>query len=183
MNDCREKKPKVSLIIPVYNVLAFLDHCLDSVLSQTFKDVEIIVIDDGSTDGGGRLCDAYAERDVRIQVFHTENRGLSAARNLGLEKATGDYVAFLDSDDWIEEDFLQRMVETAESYDSDIVCCRYSYDYRGHKEDSQEYRDLLLLAGDDIMLAFLTKPYIGNVAWNKLYRRALFSDIRYPEGR
>ena len=183
MNDCREKKPKVSLIIPVYNVLAFLDHCLDSVLSQTFKDVEIIVIDDGSTDGGGRLCDAYAERDVRIQVFHTENRGLSAARNLGLEKATGDYVAFLDSDDWIEEDFLQRMVETAESYDSDIVCCRYSYDYRGHKEDSQEYRDLLLLAGDDIMLAFLTKPYIGNMAWNKLYRRALFSDIRYPEGR
>lgn len=115
MNDCREKKPKVSLIIPVYNVLAFLDHCLDSVLSQIFKDVEIIVIDDGI----GRLCDEYAERGIRIQVFHTENRGLSAARNLGLKKATGDYIAFLDSDDWIEGDFLQRMVETAESYDSE----------------------------------------------------------------
>lgn len=183
MNEYQDMNPKVSLIIPVYNVFVFLQQCLDSVLSQTFKDIEIIVIDDGSTDESGMLCDAYAEGDDKIKVYRTENRGLSAARNLGLDKATGEYIAFLDSDDWIESNFLHRMVETAETYEPDIVCCRCSNDYRGRREVPPERGETILLTGEDIMMDFVTGSHIGNVAWNKLYRRALFQTIRFPEGR
>ena len=99
----------ISIIVPVYNVEPYLRKCLDSILDQTYRDLEILIIDDGSTDGSGAICDEYAGKDDRIKVFHTENNGLSAARNLGLSKAQGKFVGFVDSDDWIEPDMFGVM--------------------------------------------------------------------------
>ena len=96
------ERPLVSVIVPVHDVLPYLGQALDSVLAQTYRDLEVIVVDDGSTDGSGELCDEYARRDGRLTVIHQENRGLSAARNVGIDRATGDWILFLDSDDWME---------------------------------------------------------------------------------
>lgn len=94
----------ISVIVPMYNVELYLRKCLDSIVNQTYKNIEILIIDDGSTDNSGMICDEYAQKDDRIKVFHTENQGLSSARNLGLDEATGDWVGFVDSDDWIDDD-------------------------------------------------------------------------------
>ena len=103
--------PKISVIIPVYDTEEFLSRCLDSVLCQTHRDLEVILIDDGSTDASGALCDEYAEKDTRIQVIHQENSGSSAARNTGLEAACGDYIGFVDSDDWLEPDMYAYLLD------------------------------------------------------------------------
>ena len=113
--------PLVSVIIPVYNVSRYLLQCLDSVISQTWRNLEIIIIDDGSTDGSGRICDQYADRDDRIKVIHSPNRGLSAARNLGLENLKGQYIAFVDSDDLIEPHAIETLIRTALLTESHIV--------------------------------------------------------------
>ena len=111
----------ISVIIPVYNVEKFLAECVDSVLAQTYTDWEAILVDDGATDASGAMCDAYAAKDPRIRVIHRENGGLSAARNTGLKAARGEYVYFLDSDDYIEPDTLALLLETAEREQADVV--------------------------------------------------------------
>lgn len=115
------KKPTVSVVIPVYNVERFLQECVDSVLCQTFKDFEIILVDDGATDSSGVICDEYSKNDNRIKVIHRKNGGLSAARNTGLDAANGEYVYFLDSDDWIKKETLEKLVGLAESDKADVV--------------------------------------------------------------
>lgn len=101
--------PKISVIVPVYNVERYLPKCIESILSQTFTDFELLLIDDGSTDGSGKICDAYAEKDSRIRVFHQENRGVSAARNLGIDEAAAEWICFVDSDDWVERTYLSDL--------------------------------------------------------------------------
>lgn len=113
--------PKVSVVIPVYNVERFLGECVDSVLRQTFRDFEIILVDDGSTDTSGQICDAYERQEESIRVIHRQNGGLSAARNTGLDAACGEYVYFLDSDDWIQEKTLEQLVQTVQAERADIV--------------------------------------------------------------
>ena len=173
---------KVSVIIPVYNVRRYLRQCLESVISQTYQNIEILIIDDGSTDGGGRICDQYAMRDARIRVIHTDNRGLAAARNLGLENAGGTFVSFLDSDDWMELRAIEKLVTAAEQTGADIVTAGSCSEYversmrRGKRiERRRTYR------GQEIMPAFVS-GFFGHVAWNKLYRVECFNDIRYPDG-
>lgn len=114
-------KPLVSVIIPVYNVEQYLNRCVDSVLEQTEENLQIILVDDGSPDGSGAICDQYAEKDDRIQVIHKENGGLASARNAGMKLAEGKYLFFLDSDDWLEKDGMERLVRTAEEYHVDFV--------------------------------------------------------------
>ena len=97
----------ISIIIPVYNVELDLEKCLESIINQTYKNIEIILIDDGSTDNSGKICDIYAEKDCRIELLKQENSGVCSARNLGISKATGEYVTFVDADDWIEEDYIE----------------------------------------------------------------------------
>ena len=156
--------PLVSVIIPVFNVELYLRQCLDSVINQTYKNLEILVIDDGSTDNCGKICDEY-EKDRRVKVFHTENRGLSAATNLGLDNATGDYISFIDSDDWIDVDFLKRQIESID--DADVLCIsKYEGIYNGLEA-----------------LSALINHQIGDVAWNKLYKKECFRKSRFPEGR
>lgn len=113
--------PKVSIIIPVYNAEAFLSQCLDSVINQTLKEIEVICINDGSTDGSGKVLDLYAQKDVRIRVIHKCNEGVAAARNVGLSVASGDYVGFVDSDDWIDADFYEKLYTSACATKADVV--------------------------------------------------------------
>ncbi len=155
----------ISVIVPVYNVKAYLRKCLDSITNQTYKDLEILVVDDGSTDGCGRICDEYAERDSRVKVFHTENRGLSSARNLGLDEAKGEWVGFVDSDDWIEPDMYEEALDGIE--DADILCFQ---------------RTEGTYSGLEALYKFINNE-ISAFIWKKLYRKELFEEISFPDGR
>ena len=112
----------ISVIVPVYKVEAFLPKCVNSILNQTYKNLEILLVDDGSPDGSGALCDAYARQDSRVRVIHKKNGGLSDARNAGIEAAAGDYLAFVDSDDWLEPDTYEVMLSAAERHHTQLVC-------------------------------------------------------------
>ena len=116
----------ISVIIPVYNVEKYLEECLDSVLRQSYQDFEVLLIDDGSKDGSGKICDAYASKDSRFSVIHKENGGVSSARNLGLKKAKGEYIAFVDSDDIIADDYLEKLYQGILVGDADVCLCKYS---------------------------------------------------------
>ena len=173
----------VSLIIPVYNVEKYLPQCLDSVITQTYHDLEIILVDDGSTDKSGTICDEYARRDERIKVYHTANHGLSAARNYGLDRATGEYIAFLDSDDWFSLDAIQTFLTTARETNADIVACRYYVEYVGMTTEYPEPLELFIAEGDAVLASLVLERKVNNAAWNKLYRASLFEAVRYPVGR
>ena len=116
---------QVSIIVPVYQVEKYLRQCIDSILAQTFTDLELILVDDGSKDQSGQICEEYSERDSRICVIHTENRGAAAARNAGLARASGPYIAFVDSDDYLSENMLQRMCDVSQNSKCDLVICNF----------------------------------------------------------
>ncbi len=170
----------ISVIVPVYNVEPYLPGCLDSILSQTYRDLEILLIDDGSTDRGGTICDEYAAKDPRIRVFHTENRGLSAARNRGLDEAKGEYVGFVDSDDRIEPDMYEYLLEAAERTGADVVECGAFKEFP--ERTAERKRESREMSGPEAVLALLQGELADGV-WDKLYRRRCFDRIRFPEGR
>ena len=120
-----EKQPLISVIVPVYNVENYLPRCLDSIINQTYTNLEILLVDDGATDNSGKLCDEYAQKDNRIRVFHKENGGVSSARNMGLDNATGEYIAFVDSDDYIDKCMYEIMLNSSVQNNADIVVCGY----------------------------------------------------------
>ena len=171
----------ISVIIPVYNVEPYLRKCLDSVVNQTYKELEILIIDDGSTDGSGAICDEYAKTDKRIRVFHTENRGLSCARNLGLDEAKGEWIGFVDSDDWIEPDMYEVLLKNAEKTGADVVECGYSRIYPDSVYIRQK-EELIINGGKEAIHA-LFQHKINETVWNKLWSRKSFCVIRFPEGR
>ena len=173
----------ISVIIPVYRVEAYLHRCMDSVLAQTYENMEIILVDDGSDDGCPVICDAYAEQDGRVRVIHQKNAGLSGARNTGIEAAKGGYLAFVDSDDYLASDFLARLYEACVKTGSDMSVCRWEY-VKGEAIPEKGSGETRIFTGRQ-MLANLYIPdgaYFV-VAWNKLYKRELFETIRYPLGR
>lgn len=173
----------ITVIIPVYNVKPYLSKCLESVGKQLYKNLEIILVDDGSDDGSFSICKEFSKRDSRIKLYHTKNLGLSHARNVGLDHANGEYIVFVDSDDYIHENMISTMMDKAE--DADLVICNYKkvlndtkkeipQDAKCLKDDSWNYKQ------------FWEHYYLKNlnvfccVAWNKLYKRKLFKNIRYP---
>ena len=170
----------ISVIIPVYNVEPYLRRCLDSVVNQTYKELEIFIIDDGSTDGSGAICDEYVKADKRIRVFHTENRGLSCARNLGLDEAKGEWIGFVDSDDWIEPDMYECLLRRAEETGADVVECGFYREYIN--KTIERNRQSSLTSGSDAVNALL-HGQLSNSVWNKLWRRECFYGARFPEGR
>ena len=177
-----EQKPLVSVIIPVYNICRYLPQCLDSVIAQTYQNLEIVIIDDGSTDRSGDICDQYAERDDRIRVIHSENRGLASARNLGLENIRGDYISFIDSDDWIEPHTIETLLGTAIKTEAVIVAAKRCFEYVGMTLHDKEIDECLrIYSGEDLLLA-LAEAKFGNIVWNKFYRAKCFSKIRFPDG-
>ena len=116
-------KPKISVVVPVYNAERFLHKCVDSILSQSFSDLELILVDDGSPDNSGAICDDYARQDSRVKVIHQRNSGVSVARNRGIQEASGDYIGFVDSDDWIDSEMYAVLYQTAKKEHTDIVMC------------------------------------------------------------
>ena len=181
--------PAISVIIPVYKVEPYLDACVSSVVGQTFSDLEILLVDDGSPDRCPELCDAWAKKDPRVRVIHQENGGLSAARNTGIEAATGEFLAFVDSDDMLEPDALRRAWEAQQACQADLVIFNLVYvDEHNHPlpaPDFSGFRDEVLTA-DEVWqryFALAEQKIYYVVAWNKLYRRELFKTLRYAPGK
>lgn len=170
--------PAVSVLIPAYNVERYLPKCLDSVLSQTFEDFEVILIDDGSTDGTGKLCDDYAAKDSRIKVYHQDNKGISATRELCLQYASGEYIQFVDGDDWIEPNMLEELVKTANSTKSDIV----TFDFTAHY-----FRKTKIVSLPCNEIESFRKNCISSlwtVLWRNFIQRDLVKEnaVHFPEG-
>jgi len=182
-----ESRPLVSVIIPVYNVRSFLTQALDSVVHQTYTNLDIIVIDDGSTDGSGEICDQYAQKDKRVVVIHQDNKGLSAARNAGLDRAQGAMVAFLDSDDAYDFSFIESMVSVMVREGADIVICRYSVHKTMSAMEKGNCRQTepAIRPGkydrDDAIRALFDGSLNFSV-WNKLYTRGIWGAKRFPDG-
>lgn len=172
--------PKVSVIIPVYNVEPYLRQCIDSVIGQTLKDIEIILVDDGSTDNSGIICDDYATYDNRIRVIHKQNEGLSAARNDGIEAASAPFVMFVDSDDWVEPQFCEVPYKTAIVNDADLVLFSYKNVYRDGRITKAETQTRQGALSESEALHF--NVYCSCYAWMGLYGRKLFDEVRYPIG-
>ena len=177
----------VSVIVPVYNVAPYLHEALDSVVNQTYKDLEIIIVDDGSTDGSASICEEYAASDPRIKLVHQANKGLSGARNTGLEHATGEFVSFIDSDDSISPMFIESLVNAMVSTSADVSICRFSAFETSGKMDGVIATSVFptIAAGTferADALQLLTEEKISVNACNKLLRRALWAGVRFPEG-
>lgn len=174
----------ITVIVPIYNVKEYLNECVQSIVEQTYENMEIILIDDGSTDGSGKVCDEWKSKDARIVVIHQENGGLSAARNSGIAVARGMYITFVDSDDYIEPVFLEYLYAMLSRDKSDIASCQM----RVVRDDDvnvpvRKARDYVVEGNRKCMKAFLCTKDINPVAWGKLYKSELFRDIRYPVGR
>lgn len=177
---------RITVIIPVYNVEKYLVRCLESVIHQTYKNLEIILVDDGSTDTSGMICDRYAVEDARIKVIHQKNGGLSAARNTGIEAATGDYIAFVDSDDFIEITMYEEMEKLAEEHQAELVACRYYCVYKDHETDDSTGRITVYDEPLSMLKQYLKEEetfLIQHAAWNKLYYKDLLKEERFPVGR
>lgn len=172
---------KLSVIIPVYNVEKFLHRCVDSVLNQTYKNLEVILVDDGSPDNSGKICDEYAKSDSRVVVVHQKNGGLSAARNAGMDIATGYYVAFLDSDDYISCDMYSEMIEKLEDNNLDIISCNV-YVVKGKKLIGNAGNNQTdIFDHDEIIVKALLDFDVA--ATNKVYRKHVIENVRFPNGR
>lgn len=176
---------KLSIIIPVYNVAAFLPEAVRSVLDQEFKDFELILVDDGSTDGSGELCDAFALADSRVRVIHQSNAGVSSARNAGLDAAKGDFIGWVDSDDLIERDMFLRMMVLVERYGADIVQCEH--DRSDSLNNAERTEAVEMMDGPTFTRRIFAKQggrYTNQVAlWSKIYKKELWNGIRFPVGQ
>lgn len=176
----------ISIIVPVYNVDKYLDKCIKSILEQTFKDFELILVNDGSKDKSEEICEYYKEKDKRVKVINKENGGVSSARNAGLKIAEGKYVGFVDQDDWIDNIMYEKMYEVIMDTKSDIVICDFCKEYEGKiisKQKNKNIKNKVEIFNNIQALEQLYKvKYTYVVAWNKLYKRELFNDIKYKEG-
>ena len=176
----------VSVIVPVYGVEQYLERCIISILNQTYSNLEIILVDDGSKDNSPAICDEYEKKDSRIKVVHKVNGGLSSARNAGIEVANGEYYIFIDSDDCIAPNMIERLCSVCEENDSDIAICgyeRFSDDKEIESIDTSRKEKLTILDKDEAMSRIYSKGVKYVAAWNKLYRKKLFNNITYKEGK
>lgn len=176
------KWAKISVIVPIHNTERYLSGCLNSITAQTYRNLEIILVDNGSTDGSGTICDKYAAKDGRIRVIHKQEGGVSSARNMGLAAATGDYIGWVDSDDWIESDMFEYLLKNVLRYKADIAVCGWYEHHEGRGEARSWQRPELLDTGQALG-ALLEDSMMGNYLWNKLWRAGLFEGIRFPKER
>lgn len=167
---------KVSIIIPAYNAEKYIKRCIDSIIKQTYKNLEVLIVDDGSTDNTPKILDDIASKDKRIKVIHKQNGGVSLARNVAIEKATGEYIMFTDSDDWLEPDMVEKMLNKAMSTDCDIVICGYNNYYENSKQleskllNPKNYKLFIELITDD-------KTNFGGFPWNKLMKKDCIKNL------
>ena len=175
----------ISVIVPIYKVEPYLRRCVDSILAQTYHDIEVILVDDGSPDNCPEMCDEYAAQDERIKVIHKANGGLSSARNVGLDAASGDWVSFIDSDDWIEPDMYEILLQNAENANAEISVGGVNDELVDHDRvivTKTTYHGALkqeTLSPTEAMARYFTTSW---AAWDKIYRKELFQTIRFPVG-
>lgn len=189
-----EKRPFISIIVPVYNVEAYLPQCLDSLIGQTYSNIEIILVDDGSADRSGAICDAYAEKDNRIKIIHQMNSGVSQARNCGLQNAIGNYILFVDGDDWTDINTCSVALNAQIEHDADVVMWTYLREYDGHTAKKDIFgsdkvfekdaakglqRRFIGLLGEE--LAHPENADAISPVWGKLYRREMIEGIRFAD--
>lgn len=173
----------LSVIIPIYNVELYLDRCMESIVNQTYKNLEIIMVDDGSSDNCSVKCDEWAKRDCRIRVIHKQNGGLSDARNKGIEIATGEYIAFLDSDDYIALNMYTIMIDALVRTNSEIATCgRYKLFKNGEKEEQYINPEEVVLSSQQALGELLRGGIVEEAAWDKVYKRSLWEGVEFPVG-
>ena len=176
--------PLISLIVPVYNVKDYLKTCLQSILEQTYKNLEIILVDDGSDDGSSGICDEYARMDQRIKTIHLPHSGVSAARNAGLAAATGELLGFVDSDDWIDHDMYQYLYTLMQEHDADVSACTYLLEQEGRPSKIiNNTGKLYVFSRKEIIRALVKNDLVKNYLWAKLFKRKLFDRLSFPVGR
>lgn len=174
----------ISIVVPIYKVEKYLKRCVDSILAQTYKNLEIILVDDGSPDNCGAICDEYQKQDNRIQVIHKENGGLSDARNKGIDIAKGKYIAFVDSDDFIHPKFIETLYNLCIENNCEIAQVDFKRVYNDHIAVVPEEKVVQVYTTQEFLYHLYSKDYVKMiVAWNKLYKKELFEQIRYPFGK
>lgn len=175
---------KVSIIVPVYNVERYINRCINSILVQTYTEFELILIDDGSPDNCGEICEAFARMDERVCCIHQKNIGLSGARNSGLDKATGNYICFVDSDDAVHEDFLRTLVETIESHNADIASCGRVDVYDESLPKGEAIINYTIEFNQhEAMRHLVENKVFYQTVWDKIYTRKAIGNIRFPVGK
>lgn len=179
------KEKLISIIVAAYNIEEYLPRCLDSILAQKYTELQIIVVDDGSGDRTGQICDEYAQKDTRIQVIHQQNMGLSGARNTGLAVARGSYVGFVDGDDWIEPDMYKTMYSACEMEEAEIACCAYREIGAKNANENFSAKQYLLTREEalEIYICDNRSFHIYNSVWSKLFRRDIVEKLSFPVGR
>jgi len=176
---------KISVIVPIYNVEKYLRRCIDSIINQSYENLEIILVNDGSLDNSSAVCEEYKKNDNRIIVIHQENKGVSAARNAGIDLHSGKYISFVDSDDWIDRDMIYSLYHNLIKYDADIsVCGMRCFDKDANLISSEQLDTNKIVIFSEPLSAFKEdKDYICDVVWNKLYKSHLFADNRFQVGK
>ncbi|PMC81597.1 glycosyl transferase family 2 [Anaerococcus hydrogenalis] len=176
-------KDKISVIVPIYKVEKYLDRCVKSLINQTYKNVEIILVDDGSPDNCPEMCDDYAIKDSRIKVIHKENGGLSDARNVGIEKSTGSYIAFVDSDDWVKKIFIEELYNNIKKENADISIIGYTLIWdSGKKITYGDNNDYFVYNQEDAIKELLKQKKFQCMVCQKMYKREIFNEIKFPVG-
>ena len=174
---------KISVIVPVYNVEQYLERCVDSIINQTYTNLEIILVNDGSTDNSGKLCDELAKKDERIRVIHKENGGLSDARNRGIDEAESDLVGFIDSDDYIDSDMYEVLLKNLNNTDADLSMCALYDVYNNTPEAQVANKETWELSSEQAIKMVMEAKILSVTAVNKLYRKSLFSDLKFEVGK
>ena len=178
-------QPTISIIVPIYKVENYLERCINSILNQSFKNFELILVDDGSPDRCGEICDEYAKKDSRIKVIHKKNGGLSDARNAGLNIATGDYIGFIDSDDFIHKNMYKILYDGIIKTSSDIAQCKFKYfsnidEIENKKNINKEFTTYTNIEGIN---GIIDNKELNTNIWNKIYKRELFDGVLFPKGK
>lgn len=179
------KAQNISVIVPVYNIAKYLPKCLESIVNQTYKAIEILLINDGSTDESGKICDEYAKKDNRIKVIHQNNQGISATRNVGIKASTCDYIIFIDSDDYINEDYIETLYNCIVKTNSDVASVNYNVVktdgtilFNGSQETNLKENELVIFEGTDIIKELLSQKIIKNFVWNKIYKKNILCKFK-----
>ena len=178
--------PLVSIIVPVYNVKPYLNRCVDSLLGQSYQNMELLLVDDGSTDGSETLCDEYAAQDARVRVLHKKNGGLSDARNAGVDAAKGEYLSFVDGDDWVSPYYIENLYRALEQAGADFSASCFEEVFEGQPVQSvptERLEAFEILSREECLRRILYQEGMEVTTPTKLYKRALFEGVRYPVGK
>jgi glycosyltransferase involved in cell wall biosynthesis len=176
-------EPLISVILPIYNIKSYLEKCMESLFAQTYKHLEIIMVDDGSTDGSEKLCDEYLAKDNRVRVFHKKNGGLSDARNYGIERSDGEYITCVDPDDFVDKDYVEYLYHLLNKFGCKMSICQHRVVFESGKIEEKGFSGAEVLSNKRCIERMLYHDVVDTSAWAKLYHKSLFDTVQYPVGK